>query len=157
MPSIGLRLSGGWSDLKTPAPRRRLELSAARRKPSVRHATLGLTHLMAAVPNRPVLRERYERRQQEVIEVSARVFADRGYQATGMVDLCEATGLTSGGLYHYIGKQGQAAPADPPELTEPWYEIALEIEQRDDLTPKAALPTAAARVDRPASSASTTT
>ncbi len=91
---------------------------------------------MAAVPNRPVLRERYERRQQEVIEVSARVFADRGYQATSMVDLSEATGLTSGGLYHYIGSKEKLLFRILLELMEPWYEIALGIEQREDLTPK---------------------
>ena len=91
---------------------------------------------MAAVPNRPALRERYERRQQEVIQVSARVFADRGYQATSMVDLSQATGLTSGGLYHYIGSKDKLLLRILQELTEPWYEIALEIEQRDDLTPK---------------------
>jgi AcrR family transcriptional regulator len=91
---------------------------------------------MAAIPNRPALRERYERRQQEVIEVSARVFADRGYQATSMVDLSEATGLTSGGLYHYIGSKEKLLFRILVELMEPWLEKALEIEKREDLSPR---------------------
>ena len=90
---------------------------------------------MAASPTRPALRERYERRQQDVIETSARVFADRGYQATSMVDLSEATGLTSGGLYHYIGSKEKLLFRILQELMDPWYEMALEIEKRQDLTP----------------------
>ncbi len=46
---------------------------------------------------------RYEARRDEVIDVAARVFAERGYHATSIDDLVEATGLQRGGLYHYIG------------------------------------------------------
>ena len=57
---------------------------------------------MPAPPTRPALRARYDRRRQELVDVAATVFAERGYQATSMDDLSEATGLAAGGLYHYI-------------------------------------------------------
>lgn len=48
-------------------------------------------------------RERYLRRTEEVVDLAAREFAKRGYHATSIDDLVEATGLQRGGLYHYIG------------------------------------------------------
>jgi AcrR family transcriptional regulator len=86
---------------------------------------------MTAIPTRPALRRRYERRQQEVVEIAAKLFADRGYQATSMVDLSEATGLTSGGLYHYIGSKEKLLFRIFRELTEPLLEQARAIEQSD--------------------------
>src|SRR4051794_11617006 len=47
-------------------------------------------------------RERYDQRRQEVVDIAARVFAERGFHATTIPDLVEATGLQRGGLYHYI-------------------------------------------------------
>ncbi|MEA2278378.1 MAG: TetR/AcrR family transcriptional regulator, cholesterol catabolism regulator [Solirubrobacteraceae bacterium] len=47
-------------------------------------------------------RERYDERRQEVVDIAARVFADRGYHATSIDDLVRATGLQRGGLYHYM-------------------------------------------------------
>jgi AcrR family transcriptional regulator len=53
-------------------------------------------------PTRASSRDRYERRRQEVIDTAAHVFAQRGYHATTIDDLVQATGLQRGGLYHYI-------------------------------------------------------
>lgn len=47
-------------------------------------------------------RKRYEGRRQEVADIAARVFAERGYDATSIDDLVAATGLQRGGLYHYM-------------------------------------------------------
>jgi len=46
--------------------------------------------------------ERWRRRRDEVVDIAAQVFAQRGYDATGISELCAATGLGKGGLYHYI-------------------------------------------------------
>lgn len=51
---------------------------------------------------RPGAQQRYERRLEEVLAAAAAVFARRGYGATTIDDLVAATGLTRGGLYHYI-------------------------------------------------------
>ncbi|WP_219417990.1 TetR/AcrR family transcriptional regulator [Pseudonocardia nigra] len=42
-------------------------------------------------------------RQQEIVDIAARLFARQGYSATGIAELCEAVGMGRGALYHYIG------------------------------------------------------
>jgi AcrR family transcriptional regulator len=42
-------------------------------------------------------------RHDEIVDTSARLFAERGYHATGLTELCEANDLGKGALYHYIG------------------------------------------------------
>lgn len=44
-------------------------------------------------------------RRQEVIDVAARLFSRKGYGATGIAELCHATGLSKGALYYYIGSK----------------------------------------------------
>jgi AcrR family transcriptional regulator len=85
----------------------------------------------ASPPTRPALRARYDRRQREVVAVAARVFAERGYQATSMQDLTEATGLAAGGLYHYIGSKERLLIRICDELLEPLLTRAREIVARD--------------------------
>jgi len=87
---------------------------------------------MAAPPTRPALRARYDRRQQEVIAVSARVFAERGFHATSVADLTEATGLAAGGLYHYIGSKEQLLVRICDALMQPLLARALGIVRTDD-------------------------
>ena len=65
------------------------------------------TLAMATPPARPALRARYDRRQQEVVATAARVFAAQGFHNTSMRDLVAASGLTAGGLYHYIPNKDQ--------------------------------------------------
>lgn len=84
----------------------------------------------AVPPTRPALRARYDRRQQEVVATAARLFAERGYQATSMQDLTEATGLAAGGLYHYIGSKQQLLIRICDELLEPLLEQARAIVAR---------------------------
>jgi AcrR family transcriptional regulator len=48
---------------------------------------------------------KWHARRRAIIEVSARVFAQRGYHATGITELCEANELGKGALYHYIGSK----------------------------------------------------
>ncbi len=89
----------------------------------------------ASPPTRPALRARYDRRQEEVIATAAQLFAERGYQATSMADLTEATGLAAGGLYHYIGSKEQLLIRICDDLLEPLLEQAHAI-----VTPEAPAP-----------------
>lgn len=82
-------------------------------------------------PTRPALRARYDRRRQEVVATAARLFAERGYQATSMQDLVEATGLAAGGLYHYIGSKERLLIRICDELLEPLLERARAIVGRE--------------------------
>src|SRR5215475_7594995 len=84
----------------------------------------------ASPPTRPALRARYDRKQQDVIATAARLFAERGYQATSMQDLTQATGLAAGGLYHYIGSKEQLLIRICDELLEPLLEQARAIVAR---------------------------
>jgi AcrR family transcriptional regulator len=82
----------------------------------------------APPPTRPALRERYERRRQALLRAAAREFAQRGYQATSMGDLSEASGLAAGGLYHYIGSKEELLFAILAQLMDPLLEDARAIE-----------------------------
>lgn len=79
---------------------------------------------MAVPPTRPALRRRYDAKREGVVEAAAALFAERGYHATTMQDLTEATGLTAGGLYHYIGSKEQLLIAICDALMEPLLEKA---------------------------------
>jgi TetR/AcrR family transcriptional regulator, cholesterol catabolism regulator len=48
---------------------------------------------------------KWQARRDAIIDTSARVFAQNGYHATGLTELCEANGLGKGTLYHYIGSK----------------------------------------------------
>jgi AcrR family transcriptional regulator len=54
---------------------------------------------------------KWETRREAIIDASARVFARRGYHATGIAELCEANELGKGALYHYIGSKEQLLAA----------------------------------------------
>ncbi len=82
---------------------------------------------MAAPPVSPVLREKYDRRQQEVIDACARVFAQRGFHATSIDDLIAETSLTRGGLYHYIGSKQELLFRVFDELMTPLLERARPL------------------------------
>ena len=86
---------------------------------------------MSQPPTSPALRERYDRRRRAVVATAAALFARRGFQATSMDELSDATGLRAGGLYHYIGSK-QALLLDIfNQLMEPLLERAAEIEAGD--------------------------
>ena len=48
---------------------------------------------------------KWQGRRDVIVDVSARVFARQGYHATGITELCAATELGKGALYHYIGSK----------------------------------------------------
>ena len=86
---------------------------------------------MSTPPNSPALRARYQRRQQKVVSTAAVLFARGGFQATSMDELSEATGLRSGGLYHYIGSKQRLLFQIFQQLMDPLLACALEIEASD--------------------------
>src|SRR5256885_7446310 len=75
--------------------------------------------MAAPPPTRPTLRARYEGRQRAVIDAAAGTFAERGYHGPSVADLLGATGLTSGGLYHYIGSKEELLLRIVDQLMEP--------------------------------------
>ena len=49
--------------------------------------------------------KKYEANRDEILRISAELFAKSGYHGTGMSDLGTAVGLGRGALYHYIGSK----------------------------------------------------
>lgn len=54
---------------------------------------------------------KWQARRQSIIDTSARVFARRGYHATGITELCAENDLGKGALYHYIGSKEELLAA----------------------------------------------
>src|SRR5881392_3257169 len=54
---------------------------------------------------------KWQARREAIIDTSARVFARRGYHATGISELCDANELGKGALYHYIGSKEELLAA----------------------------------------------
>lgn len=81
---------------------------------------------MAAPPSRPALRARYDRRRTAVIDVAAKMFAERGYHATSIEDLLGATGMTKGGLYHYMDSKEDLLMSVVDVLMDPLLQRARE-------------------------------
>jgi AcrR family transcriptional regulator len=85
------------------------------------------TRGVAGAPSRPALRERYDRRRQEVVYEAAKAFARDGYNTTTMQELAGAMGLATGALYHYFGSKEQLLMSICDQLMEPLLERATEL------------------------------
>lgn len=83
-------------------------------------------------PRRPGTAARYEKRRQEVVDKAAKVFAERGFHATTVDDLVEATGLQRGGLYHYMDSKMELLIAIHERFIDPLLADAREIASRDE-------------------------
>ncbi len=58
-----------------------------------------------AAGDEPRRSEKWKARREIIVDTSAQVFAQRGYHATGINELCTANELGKGALYHYIGSK----------------------------------------------------
>jgi AcrR family transcriptional regulator len=85
-------------------------------------------------PERPALRERYDRRQAQVVLDAARVFAQRGYDQTSVPQLADELGIAAGSLYHYFGGKEQLLIAICDQLMEPLHAEARVL-VADDSAP----------------------
>jgi AcrR family transcriptional regulator len=78
-------------------------------------------------PTRPALRERYDRRQQQVVYQAAKIFAKRGYDQTTMQELAASMDLAAGTLYHYFAGKEDLLMAICDQLMEPLLDQAGEL------------------------------
>lgn len=79
---------------------------------------------MATRPRSPALRERHDRKRQDVAASAAAVFAQRGYERTTVSQLAEELGLATGALYHYFPGKEQILVEICDQLTAPLVEAA---------------------------------
>jgi TetR/AcrR family transcriptional regulator, cholesterol catabolism regulator len=82
---------------------------------------------MAVRPIRPALRERFDRRQEELVAGAAREFARRGYDQTTMQELAASLGVATGALYHYFSAKEQLLRAICDQLMEPLLASARQL------------------------------
>jgi TetR/AcrR family transcriptional regulator, cholesterol catabolism regulator len=90
--------------------------------------------MMARMPpraDRAALRERYDRRQAEVVVRAARVFAARGYDQTSVPELALALGMAAGGLYHYFASKEELLIAICDQLMDPLLDNAEALVAED--------------------------
>jgi AcrR family transcriptional regulator len=83
-------------------------------------------------PDRTALRERYDRRQAQVVLDAARVFALRGYDQTSVPQLAEELGLAAGSLYHYFGSKEELLIAICDQLMDPLLHDARALVAGED-------------------------
>jgi AcrR family transcriptional regulator len=82
---------------------------------------------MAPRPERVALRERYDRRQAQVVSDAARVFAEHGYDQTSVPELANQLGLAAGSLYHYFTSKEDLLIAICDQLMDPLLARAQEL------------------------------
>lgn len=78
-------------------------------------------------PTRPALKQRYERRHDELVRQAAHGFARRGYDQTTMQELAASMGLATGALYHYFASKEELLRAVCDQLMEPLLVGAREL------------------------------
>jgi AcrR family transcriptional regulator len=66
---------------------------------------------MFTAMDEPRRNPKWEARRAEIVDTSAHLFAQRGYHATGLTELCAANGLGKGALYHYIASKEELLAA----------------------------------------------
>lgn len=82
------------------------------------------------------MRERYDRRQAQVVLGAARVFAEHGYDQTSVPQLANELGLAAGSLYHYFSSKEQLLIAICDQLMEPLHAEAQVLLEADAPTPE---------------------
>ena len=82
---------------------------------------------MSVRPTRPALRERYDRRQEQVISQAAKGFAKRGYDQPTMQELAASMDLATGALYHYFSGKEELLTAICDQLMEPLLDQATDV------------------------------
>jgi len=87
---------------------------------------------MPPKPDRTALRERYDRRQAQVVLDAARIFALHGYDQTSVPQLAEELGLAAGSLYHYFGSKEELLIAICDQLMDPLLGEARTIAKSED-------------------------
>jgi TetR/AcrR family transcriptional regulator, cholesterol catabolism regulator len=83
-------------------------------------------------PDSPKTQARWDRKQADLIEGAARVFARNGFDQTSVPELGEALGQAAGGLYHYFDGKEQLLIAICDQLMEPLLAAAEDLLDQAD-------------------------
>lgn len=72
-----------------------------------------------------------KRRRQEVIDVAARIFNEKGYEATSIQEIAEEVGILKGSLYYYIDTKEDLLFSVIEEAYDAALNLVERLEQRD--------------------------
>ncbi len=72
-----------------------------------------------------------KRRRQEVMDVAARIFSEKGYEATSIQEIAEEVGILKGSLYYYIDTKEDLLFGVIEEAYDAALGMIKELEQRD--------------------------
>ncbi len=72
-----------------------------------------------------------KRRRQEVMDVAARIFSEKGYEATSIQEIAEEVGILKGSLYYYIDTKEDLLFGIIKEAYDSALGVIKELEQRD--------------------------
>ena len=72
-----------------------------------------------------------KRRRQEVLDVAARIFSEKGYEATSIQEIAEEVGILKGSLYYYIDTKEDLLYGVIRDAYDAALGVIRELEQRD--------------------------
>lgn len=75
---------------------------------------------------------RWEARRRSIVDTAARLFAERGYHATGTAELCDAVGLGKGSFYYYVESKQNLLSLIHERVMTDILEFAEEIVAADE-------------------------
>ena len=75
-----------------------------------------------------------EQTLEKIVDISAELFAKKGYEQTSIQDILDATGLSKGGLYHHFKSKDEIMNAVADKLYAGATESMWVIARRKDLT-----------------------
>ena len=74
---------------------------------------------------------RSKRRGQEIVDIAARIFNEKGYQATSIQEIAEEVGILKGSLYYYIDTKEDLLFGVIKEAYDAALAMVQELEQKE--------------------------
>jgi AcrR family transcriptional regulator len=84
-------------------------------------------------PRKPERRSREERRR-EITRIAAQMFAENGYDATGINELIQAVGVGKGAFYYHMGSKEELLYSVSVEHVESMVAVGQALVERSDLS-----------------------
>lgn len=79
-------------------------------------------------------KEEYSAKRAELVEIAARLFRERGYQATRLADIAAEAGLDRASVYYYVGSKEELFRTSVEGILHQNLQLATEIDGRSELS-----------------------
>jgi AcrR family transcriptional regulator len=71
----------------------------------------------------------------ELLDTATRLFAEKGYEATSLLDIAKALDISRPALYNYVSSKDDLLGMLVEQVTNGFAEVLAQLKARDDLTP----------------------